>query len=97
MEDKTLTSLFIDNFSSDVGTLSIYHENDDGSTLTGYVRIESKNHYQVYVLEKNAIINITANETGKLICYLGKRKNPEWVDIICFLVSEKIKSGEFYS
>ena len=93
MEENSLTSLFIESFTNESNDLNVFHENDDGSTLTGHVRIESESHYQVYIPEKGVFINITVNEAGKLNCNLGKRKNQEWVEIICFLVSEKIKES----
>lgn len=60
-------------------SFTISHKQLDGPILTAYIRQLSNNSYEVFVKEKEVIIQCKKDQNGMITCELSKRRIP-WVE-----------------
>ncbi len=93
MREAGLTNFFDHHFSiNKPEDFKVTYTNKIGETLNGKVRLINKDHYEVFIEEKEVIIHCTRNESGGFCCSLNTQKNTAWVDGISRAVSEKVRT-----
>jgi len=91
MDGSSLTSLFDNGFSDTANTFDVSYQQQDGTVLHADVRAHNKDHYEVFIREKNVIIHCTTDANGALSCKLNSKENPRWVDGISKELAKRLE------
>ena len=80
MKNSYLISSNANSFNFLNRSFTVLYHGLDGVTLHGYVTQLSSTDFQVYIKEKDVIIQCKRDEFGILSCNLNSKKNVPWVD-----------------
>ncbi|WP_256010978.1 hypothetical protein [Desertivirga xinjiangensis] len=71
-------------------SFTVAYKHTDDTILHGYVSQISKDEYEVFIREKEVIIQCKRDSHGILSCKLNSKGNVAWVDGICGAVAKTL-------
>jgi len=86
----TISNDIASSFNCINKSFTVSYRGGDGVLLHGHVTQLSQNDFQVFVIEKEVIIQCKKDEFGILSCKLGSKKNVPWIDGISSAVARTL-------
>ena len=71
-------------------SFTVVYKHTDNTVMHGYVSQTSKDEYEVFIREKEVIIQCKRDPHGILSCKLNTKGNVSWVDGICAEVAKTL-------
>jgi hypothetical protein len=90
MKNSYLSPHSAGSFNCLHSTFVVSYKDVDGTILHGYVTQLSKDDFEVYIKEKEVIIQCKKDESGIVSCKLNSKRNVPWIEGISNAVARNL-------